>query len=127
MTFTLNEIANFCYEHRGARAFPGFTLEQVQAEIVYYSDRCDLATAADELGLSGVICVTRYPDHFYVHHLVCVRHGLATLINYALRLYPGYTFTGLRRDEHKHYTQRNLLWAIKRHQQTNQHVPCSRR
>lgn len=110
MLYTLREVAAFCHANKRRNGFRDHTLVEIQRTILAASDRNNLHIVEDDYGICGVVLATEQPaqKRIYIHHIVAVRSGFATLVKEAFKRYPGYSIVGKRRDKLTTYTKRNL-------------------
>lgn len=85
MQYTLKDILEFCYLHRGARGFKGYNARRMAGELLRAKNRNMLYITADDQGICGVLIVTLHNNWIYVHHIICVRTGFRTFIDYMRR------------------------------------------
>lgn len=108
--FTLKDVADFCYENKRHKGFKNYGRRLVEQQIIEACDNNRLYIAADDIGICGVVIVSRQyaQKRLYIHHIVCVRHGFRTLMDEAFRQFPDFTIAGLRNSKLVTFNKRNL-------------------
>jgi hypothetical protein len=99
MRYTLEDVVDFCWDHKRNKGFKSYAYEQIAQHIIWAADNKRLIIVSDEQGLCGVCTYTNYPDRLYVHHIVATRSGFATLVIEAGKQFPELPIQGLRRSK----------------------------
>lgn len=110
MPYTLKEVADFCYENKGKRGFPGHDRASVERTICESADINSLHIVSDNRGLCGaiIISVNHEKREVYIHHIVAIRAGFATLVQEANKRFPEYAISGQRKSQLKTFNRRIL-------------------
>lgn len=90
MRYTLQDVLDFAWKHRGRRCFKDMDYSQVGKIILLADKYKNLRVVADEEGICGVV-ITRIDDKVvFVDFLVAVRNGFATFIEYLKLNFPNH-------------------------------------
>jgi hypothetical protein len=113
MPFTLEDIANFCYDHRRFKGFKEFAFTEVCETVLWAANNDKLVWVHDDEGVCGVCIYTVHKPlrTIYVHHIVATRTGFVTLIEQAKRQFPDYNIAGLRNGKVITFNKKHL-WQI---------------
>lgn len=127
MFYTLKDLVAFCYENKRHKGFKNFAWEQIGQQILDAVNHNKLYYVEDKYGVCGlcIASVKHAKKEIYIHHIVTVRSGFASLIAFADQKYPDYAITGLRRSKLVTFNKRHL-WATKHQAQTKAQERCSK-
>jgi len=99
MQFTLKEVAEFCWDRKGSRAFKDYTYEEIASHIVEKAANKELVVVYDERGISGVCTYTRLSQgrrYLYINHIVCARGAFRHFLRAARERFPKWILAGQR-------------------------------
>lgn len=121
MRYTLEDVANFCWKYKRHKGFKDHAYEQLGHHILWAADNHKLVIVEDSHGICGVCTFSDYPGRLYIHHIVAIRTGFATLVLEAEKRFPGYAIVGLRSSKLITFNKK-ILWATTLHRPVPQHV-----
>jgi len=110
--YTLKDLLEFCWTHKGKKGFHDFTYVQAAATIVRAAADNQLIHVIDNRGICGICIFSEYPQRIYVHHIFGLRAGFASLIAECFRRYPKHDILGQRRGDKVVTFNTKHLWAI---------------
>lgn len=113
--YTLRDLLLFCIKNRKRRGFKNHSYVQIASHLVKAAENKMLLHVKDEHGLCAVCTFSDYGDRLYVHHIVAIRSGFASLVKHAVEHYPGRLIIGQRGQKLRTFTIRNLCQMIHRH------------
>jgi len=114
MQYTLKQVLDFAWEHKGRRCFKDMDYEVVASVILWASKNNFMLLVQDEKGLCGV-SIHRTIDNqiLQVDYLVAVRNGFKTFVKYYQDFFPGYTITAQRDGENVTINPRILCQQLR--------------
>ena len=98
LTYTLKDVADFCYANRRRKAFKNWSYDEVACEVVLFAQKDRLLHVYDNQGICGVCLYSlRFVSRvIFIHHIVAVRSGFKTMCKHAVETHPGFQIQGQR-------------------------------
>ena len=94
--FTLEDVAQFCWENKKRRGFKGFSFEEVCKVIIIAAQKDMLKLVQDEHGICGVAVLRANDNKVFVDFLIAVRGGFKTFVDYYKKNFSGFLLQGER-------------------------------
>ena len=111
--YTLKQVVDFCWQHRGKHGFHNYTYEEASRAILYAADDNGLLIVCDDHGICGVVSFEE--NHkgrsIFINHIFGIRDGFRTMIHECFKRYPGYSVAGFRGPKIVTYQPRNLKYG----------------
>ena len=119
MLSTLEDVVNFCWEHRRRRGFYEHCWKETAAVVLDAAakDKLYLVESSDKRLIGVCIMSVGYATKtLHVHHIVCIENAFATFVVTAYKRWPGYLIKGQRVGKNGEkrlmvYTERTLHYG----------------